>query len=58
MKTYLITFSYYIPSRREYQYRETASNMAAAVSRAIKKLRKERIGRKRLTELSIKVTKV
>ncbi len=54
MKTYLIKVSLLDPYPKENHYRATASNMSAAVSRAMKDWRKDYKGRK-IKQLTIKV---
>lgn len=54
MKTYLITISINLPYPKEFKFQEKATNVAPAVSRTLKALRKE-IGRKKIDEWTIKV---
>jgi hypothetical protein len=57
MNTYLIKVFLLDPYPKENHYRETASNLSAAVSRGIKNWRKDYKGRK-IKQLTIKVEKL
>lgn len=53
LKVYLVVITVEIPYPKSFEYRESASSIAPAVSRAIKKVRKE-LSRKHLKEMRIK----
>jgi len=57
MKNYLIKITAPLPYPVVSEYREQASSIAVAVSRAIKKYRKEKNG-KRIKELAVKATQL
>lgn len=51
MTNYLVSVYTYSPYKREATYREAASNESAAMSRAVKKYRKQVIPRKKVDAL-------
>lgn len=53
LKDYLVIISVDVPYPKEFEYRETGSGIAPAVSRALKRLRKD-LGRKRVKQYRIK----
>ncbi len=53
LKNYIIRISVDVPYPKEFEYRESASGVAPAVSRALKTMRKD-LGRKRVKEFRIK----
>lgn len=54
MKTYNIVIVAYCPVPREFDYREKASDVSAAVSRALKNFRRD-VPRKQINKYSIRV---
>lgn len=57
MNTYLIICQTYAPFPVEETFRETASSIHTAASRALKKFKKQ-FGRKRLESISLKIRKI
>lgn len=53
MKDYLVLITVDVPYPKQFEYRESAGSIAPAVSRALKKVRKD-LGRKRIKEFRIK----
>ena len=57
MKNYFITCKVYAPYPIDKSYREKASSISAATSRAVKKFKKE-LGHRRFEKMSIEVIKM
>ena len=57
MTDFLIVITVDVPYPKEFAYRETASGVAPAVSRALKQARKD-MGRKQIQEYRIKALKM
>ena len=57
MGIYIVKITVPVPYPKEFVYTEKASGEAPAVSRSLKKIRKD-VGKKKITEWGIRVNKV
>jgi hypothetical protein len=54
MKNYLVKITVQIPYPKDFEFRQEASGLATAVSRAIRRFRKELNGKKKIKEVFIR----